>query len=272
MFSGIWIPLVTPFHHGQVDTAALRRLVRHYQGAGVSGFVALGTTGEAALLSQIERYTVLEAIADACGDRTPFLIGIGAAGFVYLLTGVAWHQAVIILGAIAALFVTLDALRFKVPALNKKVKRDFGPFMRDYELDGLSGSSWFFFSGLLSIALFPKLAAGLGIVYLAIGDPLASFVGVRWGRISCGELSGATSATGLGGGGRSRRELGGWVRFPAVRGGARLVGGCVGPWGSRLAEVDGGEPGALARGRSSWAEARRPQVDGELEAATGLGA
>lgn len=79
MFSGIWIPLVTPFHHGQVDTAALRRLVRHYQGAGVSGFVALGTTGEAALLSQIERYTVLEAIAYACADRTPFLIGVGAA-------------------------------------------------------------------------------------------------------------------------------------------------------------------------------------------------
>lgn len=79
MFSGIWIPLVTPFHHGQVDTAALRRLVRHYQGAGVSGFVALGTTGEAALLSQIERYTVLEAIADACGNHTPFLIGVGAA-------------------------------------------------------------------------------------------------------------------------------------------------------------------------------------------------
>ncbi|HWV07063.1 4-hydroxy-tetrahydrodipicolinate synthase [Ralstonia sp.] len=79
MFSGIWIPLVTPFHRDHVGTAALRRLVRHYQSAGVSGFVALGTTGEAALLSQIERYTVLEAIADACGDRTPFLIGVGAA-------------------------------------------------------------------------------------------------------------------------------------------------------------------------------------------------
>ena len=79
MFSGIWIPLVTPFHRDRVDTAALHRLVRHYQSAGVSGFVALGTTGEAALLSQIERYTVLEAIADACDDRTPFLIGVGAA-------------------------------------------------------------------------------------------------------------------------------------------------------------------------------------------------
>lgn len=79
MFSGIWIPLVTPFHRDQVDTAALRRLVRHYQGAGVAGFVALGTTGEAALLSQVERYTVLETVAEACGDRTPFVIGVGAA-------------------------------------------------------------------------------------------------------------------------------------------------------------------------------------------------
>ncbi|MFX8183998.1 dihydrodipicolinate synthase family protein, partial [Acinetobacter baumannii] len=72
-------PLVTPFHDDKVDTAALRRLVRHYQGAGVAGFVALGTTGEAALLSQIERYTVLETIAEACDGRTPYLIGVGAA-------------------------------------------------------------------------------------------------------------------------------------------------------------------------------------------------
>ncbi|ALF88890.1 MULTISPECIES: 4-hydroxy-tetrahydrodipicolinate synthase [Ralstonia solanacearum species complex] len=78
MFEGIWIPLVTPFHRGQIDTAALHRLVRHYQDAGVAGFVALGTTGEAALLSQVERYTVLETIAEASGGRTPFLIGIGA--------------------------------------------------------------------------------------------------------------------------------------------------------------------------------------------------
>ena len=78
MFEGIWIPLVTPFRHGTVDTAALTRLVHHYQDAGVNGFVALGTTGEAALLSHVERYTVLETIADACSNRTPFVIGIGA--------------------------------------------------------------------------------------------------------------------------------------------------------------------------------------------------
>lgn len=111
------------------------------------------------------------------------VIGIGAAGFTYALAPVAKVEALAILGVIAAIFVTLDALRFWMPSLNKKVKRDFGPFMRDYELDGLSGSSWFFFAGLIAIAAFPKMAAALGMVYLAVGDPLASFVGVRWGRI-----------------------------------------------------------------------------------------
>jgi diacylglycerol kinase (CTP) len=110
------------------------------------------------------------------------VMGIGAAGFTYAYAPVSAVQALVILGIFGAIFVTLDALRFFVPSLNKKVKRDFAPFMRDYELDGLSGSSWFFFSVLISIALFPKIAAAIGIIYLAVGDPLASFVGVRWGK------------------------------------------------------------------------------------------
>jgi dolichol kinase len=111
------------------------------------------------------------------------VIGIGTVGAAYLLTQTTGLQAFAIMLPIAVLFVFMDALRFWVPSLNKKVKKDFGPLMRDYELDGLSGSSWFFFSGLIALVAFPKLAAGMGIVFLAIGDPLASFVGVRWGRI-----------------------------------------------------------------------------------------
>lgn len=111
------------------------------------------------------------------------VVGIGTAGFTYALTSVDPLTAAMLLGSIGALFVFLDALRFWVPSLNKMVKRDFGPFMRDYELDGLSGSSWFFFAGVLSILLFPKTAAALGMVFLAVGDPIASLVGVKWGRI-----------------------------------------------------------------------------------------
>jgi 4-hydroxy-tetrahydrodipicolinate synthase len=65
MFSGIWIPLVTPFERGAVDYVALRSLVERYAKAGVSGLVALGTTGEPSALSEAESAEVLATILDA---------------------------------------------------------------------------------------------------------------------------------------------------------------------------------------------------------------
>jgi diacylglycerol kinase (CTP) len=111
------------------------------------------------------------------------VIGIGAVALTYAFTQVTRFEALAILGAVAAIFCSLDMLRFYVPSLNKKVREDFGAFMRDYELNSLSGSTWFFFSSLVAIALFPKTAASLGFLCLALGDPLASFVGLRWGKI-----------------------------------------------------------------------------------------
>ncbi|MGF6414977.1 4-hydroxy-tetrahydrodipicolinate synthase [Paraburkholderia sp. MM5482-R1] len=64
-FSGIWIPLITPFANGAVDHAALRALVRRYAEAGVAGLVALGTTGEPATLDAAEQDAVLATILDA---------------------------------------------------------------------------------------------------------------------------------------------------------------------------------------------------------------
>ena len=58
-FSGLWIPLVTPFDHGEVDHASLKRLVAHYRGSGIAGLVACGSTGEAAALSDEEQLAVL---------------------------------------------------------------------------------------------------------------------------------------------------------------------------------------------------------------------
>ena len=110
------------------------------------------------------------------------VIGIGCVALTYAFTGVTRVEALLILGAVAFIFSGLDMLRFYVPSLNKKVRQDFGPFMRDYELNSLSGSTWFFFSSLIAIALFPKQAAALGFLCLALGDPLASWVGLRWGK------------------------------------------------------------------------------------------
>ena len=62
IFSGVWIPLVTPFREGRVDHAALSALVRRLAADGVAGFVVCATTGEAPLLSDDERVAVLGTV------------------------------------------------------------------------------------------------------------------------------------------------------------------------------------------------------------------
>jgi dihydrodipicolinate synthase/N-acetylneuraminate lyase len=77
MLSGIWLPIVTPLRSGEVDIDALQRLADYYLRTEISGFVALSTTGEAALLQEAERLTVLQALTDVIGSRLPMLIGVG---------------------------------------------------------------------------------------------------------------------------------------------------------------------------------------------------
>lgn len=76
-FHGIWISLITPFADGRVDHPAPRQLVNRYAAAGVTGFVALGTTGEPSSLDEAEQQAVLSTILDAAGpliSPTPAVI------------------------------------------------------------------------------------------------------------------------------------------------------------------------------------------------------
>lgn len=75
IFSGIWIPVVTPFAHGAVDHEALAAMVRRQAQAGVAGFVALGTTGEPAALDAAEQAAVLATILRAAGPL-PVVAGV----------------------------------------------------------------------------------------------------------------------------------------------------------------------------------------------------
>lgn len=73
IFSGVWIPIVTPFREGRVDHDALAALVKRLAGAGVAGFVVCATTGEAPLLSDVERVEVLATIKANTG--LPLIMG-----------------------------------------------------------------------------------------------------------------------------------------------------------------------------------------------------
>ena len=75
-FSGVWIPLVTPFRDHRVDHDALSVLVRRLAADGVAGFVVCATTGEAPLLSDDERVAVLGTVKAS----TSLPLTMGASG------------------------------------------------------------------------------------------------------------------------------------------------------------------------------------------------
>jgi 4-hydroxy-tetrahydrodipicolinate synthase len=44
--SGIFLPLITPFRHDELDETSLRRLVRHFAKQPIDGLILAATTGE----------------------------------------------------------------------------------------------------------------------------------------------------------------------------------------------------------------------------------
>jgi 4-hydroxy-tetrahydrodipicolinate synthase len=74
-FSGLWVPLITPFFNHCVDHAALAKLVQHLSGTGIAGFVVCGSTGEAAALDKDEQLAVLATVLTAAAGL-PVVMGV----------------------------------------------------------------------------------------------------------------------------------------------------------------------------------------------------
>jgi 4-hydroxy-tetrahydrodipicolinate synthase len=78
-FTGLFIPLITPFtDDGAIAAAALERLAHRVLDDGATGLVALGTTGEHATLTEDERALVLRTCARVSRERgAPLIAGAG---------------------------------------------------------------------------------------------------------------------------------------------------------------------------------------------------
>ena len=76
-FSGVWLPVITPFKDGEIDLAGYERLVDHYVRAGVTGVIPLGTTGESPTIDEEETEALVERTVATVAGRVPILIGVG---------------------------------------------------------------------------------------------------------------------------------------------------------------------------------------------------
>lgn len=77
-FTGVGVALVTPFtSSGDVDFAALEKLISHVTLGGVDYLVVMGTTAEAATLSAQEKADILAFCIDKNQEKLPIVYGIG---------------------------------------------------------------------------------------------------------------------------------------------------------------------------------------------------
>jgi len=79
LFSGTGVALITPFRRQQetVDFTKLEALIEHIINSGVDYIVALGTTSEAATMTENERSAVQAFIVETVSGRLPIMLGIG---------------------------------------------------------------------------------------------------------------------------------------------------------------------------------------------------
>jgi 4-hydroxy-tetrahydrodipicolinate synthase len=78
MFRGTFTALVTPFRDGEVDVAAFERLIEGQIAAGITGVVAVGTTGESPTLSHEEREHVIKIAVKTANKHCLVLAGTGS--------------------------------------------------------------------------------------------------------------------------------------------------------------------------------------------------
>jgi len=77
MFTGTYTAIVTPFRKGQIDEAALERLVKIQVKAGIDGIVPVGTTGESPTVNYEEHVQIIALSVKYAAGRIKVLAGTG---------------------------------------------------------------------------------------------------------------------------------------------------------------------------------------------------
>ncbi|MBY0369581.1 SEC59/DGK1/VTE5 family protein [bacterium] len=78
--------------------------------------------------------------------------------------------------------LVFDIARLQSPWLRKFALKYFSPIMRRNELLSLSGNSFFILGMTGVVFFFSKNIALLSVLFLAVGDPVAAYVGTRYGK------------------------------------------------------------------------------------------
>ena len=102
MFHGTFTALVTPFRDSSIDVSAFEELIDAQIAAGITGIVAIGTTGESPTLSYEEREQLIRVAVAKANKRCLVVAGTGSNSTEHTIAGTKLAEK---LGVDAALLV-----------------------------------------------------------------------------------------------------------------------------------------------------------------------
>jgi 4-hydroxy-tetrahydrodipicolinate synthase len=106
---GTGVAIVTPFTKSNaIDFIAFEKILNHTIGNGVNYIVLLGTTGESATLSKLEKKTLIEFAVERIDHRVPLVLGMGGN-----------NTSELVLSIHGTLFKDIDAILSVCPYYNK---------------------------------------------------------------------------------------------------------------------------------------------------------
>ncbi|HUN47842.1 MAG TPA: 4-hydroxy-tetrahydrodipicolinate synthase [Stellaceae bacterium] len=89
---GIWLPLVTPFRDGALDSDALAGLIRHYLATPIAGLILAATTGEGLTLEPWETERLVKLAAQAVEGKVPLYLGLSGSDTGKMAKAIAQMQ------------------------------------------------------------------------------------------------------------------------------------------------------------------------------------
>ncbi len=87
-----------------------------------------------------------------------------------------------LLAAAATVFFVAEWFRFRSQVFNRWLMTQFVVFVREEEVRQLTGATYYLVGTGLTIAFFPVHVAVTAVLFLALGDPIATLVGKSWGK------------------------------------------------------------------------------------------
>jgi diacylglycerol kinase (CTP) len=107
-------------------------------------------------------------------------VGVMVIYFLYWWTPPAHNKLTAL--AFSVPLIAIDVTRLFYPPLNKAMMVLFKPFMREAEKHRLAALSFMLAGATINIFIFPRPVVYLSLLFLGIADPVASFIGIRYGK------------------------------------------------------------------------------------------